>query len=520
VTATDGIKGDGAGLAAASDDIPVESDPGVGTRGGFTRGELLLLGLFTVLGAALRLLGLGEWSLWVDEAHTFRDVMADEANFWASEVSNYPLSYLLLRFLHDSGMPVTEVGLRLPFAFFGILSIPAIGLLGRGLVGSRAALLAALMLAISPWHIYWSQNARSYAMVLFVALCAAGLFFDGLRRRSVLTAFAALVLTVVAGMCHPSAYILLTGLLAYGFFSGAVGGLSSTTIQKWLPAIILALICVLTVLMLPLIQHVRRVKPDFSLFHLVQTLVFYVRWPVIVAAIGGLLLLFDRGDRVAAFLLSWIVVPLLALAVLASGMTKVNAQYAFYTLPAFFLLAAALMVALANGVRSGGLRGFLLRSVPVGILLLDLSGQTYLYHQKNWGERPRWREAAEFIAAQPGVLKTVLTTNDPSMRYYCDRRSFKAEESHSHVRVIGMSGERFESAGGGHAFVANEMERARSRGSQLFIVLTEPELDEWDRGGVMDGFVRARFLQRRRFPCWTGPKDMTVLVYALPVPPK
>ena len=43
---------------------------------------------------------------------------------------------------------------------------------------------------------------------------------------------------------------------------------------------------------------------------------------------------------------------------------------------------------------------------------------------------------------------------------------------------------------------------------------------EWDRGGVMDGFVRARFLQRRRFPCWTGPKDMTVLVYALPVPPK
>lgn len=486
----------------------------------FTSFDLMWLGLFTLLAAVLRLYRLGDWSLWVDEAHTFRDIVAPNLQFWGSEVSRYPLSYLLLRTLHDVGMPVTEAWLRLPFAFFGILSIPAIGLLGRGLVGKRAALLAALMLAISPWHIYWSQNARSYAMVLFVALLAAGIFFDGMRRRSPFTLVAALGLTIVAGLCHPSAYILLSGLLAYGFFVDRGGGAVRSTVQKWLPAIILVMLAVLAVLLLPLIQHVRRVKPDFSLFHLVQTMVFYVRWPVIVAAIGGVLLLFDRGDRVGAFLLSWIVVPLVALAVLASGVIKVNAQYVFYTLPAFYLLAAAVIVALADGIRGRGFRGFLLRAVPLGILLFDLSGQTYLYFQKNWGERPRWREACEFIAAQPGVAKTVLTTNDPSMRYYCDPLSFAGEDSLSSIDVVGMSMDKFVTAGGGSAFMTSQITSARESESQLYIVLTEPELDEWDRGGILDGYIRSRFLQRRRFPCWTGPKDMTVLVYLLPKQPR
>ena len=37
---------------------------------------------------------------------------------------------------------------------------------------------------------------------------------------------------------------------------------------------------------------------------------------------------------------------------------------------------------------------------------------------------------------------------------------------------------------------------------------------------LLDGWIRSRFLQRRRFPCWTGPKDMTVMVYVLPWQPK
>ena len=48
-------------------------------------------------------------------------------------------------------------------------------------------------------------------------------------------------------------------------------------------------------------------------------------------------------------------------------------------------------------------------------------------------------------------------------------------------------------------------------------MLTEPEFEEMDHGGVLDIYLRDHFLQSRRFPNWTGPKDMTVLVYRLPM---
>ena len=69
----------------------------------FTRDQLLVLAGITLLAAVLRLFRLEEWSLWVDEAHTFRDATSDLDVFWASNVSKYPVSALTLRWLleHD-----------------------------------------------------------------------------------------------------------------------------------------------------------------------------------------------------------------------------------------------------------------------------------------------------------------------------------------------------------------------------------------------------------------------------------
>lgn len=499
-------------------ETPITSVTGVDRHAQFDKQQLIWLGLFTLLAAALRLYRLGDWSMWVDEAHTFRDVIAPDARFWESEVRHYPLSYLLLKGLISMGMPTSEGWLRLPFAFFGILSIPAIGLLGRSLVGPRAALVAALLLAVSPWHIFWSQNARAYSMVLFFALLAAGGFYDGIQRRSAPTLVVALGLTLVAGLCHPSAYILLSSLLVYGFWANRNGVSRRTTLQKWLPALILVLLAVLAFVLLPLIEHVRRVKPDFSLFHLVQTLVFFVRTPLIVAAVGGVLLLLDRGDRSASFLLCWLVVPLLVLAVLASGVQKVTAQYAFYTLPGFCLLAAVIVLELADRIRIAGFRGHLLRVVPLGILLLDMAGQTHLYFQKYYGERPRWRDARDYVLSQPGSNKRVLTTNGPSMKYYLQPAGLGGVgEGSAEIEVRAIGKDIFDHAGGAQ-FIADQIADARARGLQLFVIWTEPVLDEWDRGGLTNAYVRRHFLQRRRYPNWTGPKDMTVLLYELPPP--
>lgn len=492
---------------------PRPAVPVVAAHPMLTRVQLGWLVAITVLAAVLRLYRLGEWSFWVDEGHTFRDVMVPSKQFWDSNIRNYPVSYLLLRALVGLGMRTSEGWLRLPFAFFGILSVPALALFGRALVGARAALVAALLLAVSPWHIYWSQSARSYTMVLFFAMIAAGTFYEGMRRRSPGLLLGALVLTLVAGLCHPSAYILLGGLQVYGLFafrSRTVG----TQLQKWLPALILVLAAGLTVMMLPLLQHVRAAKPDFSLLHLTETLVFFVRTPLLVAAVGGALLLFDRGDPggSGSFLLCWVMVPILVLAVLAAGVVKVTAQYAFYTLPAFCLLAAVVMVALADVGASTGFRGKLLRIIPIGIVLLDMVGHTFLYFDKYHGERPRWREAKEYIEQQPGPRKRILTTNGPTMEYYFASFNGRTESS---PEVLALADFLIEQAGGGQAFMEQQVQKARADGVCLYLVLTEPELDEMDYGGYMDSYVRRLFHQVRRFPNWTGPKDMTVLVYEL-----
>ena len=156
-----------------------------GAVAAFTRQHLMLLLAITLCAAFLRLFRLGEWSFWVDEAHTFRDVTSDASAFGDSHVARYPLSFLLLRGMLAILPSTGEGWLRLPFAFFGIASVPALAFVGRNMVGRTAALTAALLLAISPWHIYWSQNCRSYAMVAFLSLLAMGAFFEATRRHSV-----------------------------------------------------------------------------------------------------------------------------------------------------------------------------------------------------------------------------------------------------------------------------------------------------------------------------------------------
>ena len=62
-----------------------------------------------------------------------------------------------------------------------------------------------------------------------------------------------------------------------------------------------------------------------------------------------------------------------------------------------------------------------------------------------------------------------------------------------------------------------QQSRLQRKRSCRHVVLTEPELQEWDRGPrTADAFLRRHLRQARRLPNWTGPKDMTVLIYHLP----
>ncbi|MGC8827101.1 MAG: glycosyltransferase family 39 protein, partial [Anaerolineae bacterium] len=75
------------------------------------------------------------------------------------------------------------VGARLLSVLWGVLAIPVLWAVGRRVGRERAGLWAALLLAISPFHIYYSQEVRMYGMVTCLGALGVWLSLEALERR-------------------------------------------------------------------------------------------------------------------------------------------------------------------------------------------------------------------------------------------------------------------------------------------------------------------------------------------------
>ncbi|MGB8769870.1 MAG: glycosyltransferase family 39 protein [Candidatus Korobacteraceae bacterium] len=139
------------------------------------RRRVWFLTLVTLAGAGFRLFHLGTKSLWLDEGATVTLARMAWPHFvhvwWYGEASFQGAFFLLMRgWLH---LGQSEVWVRLPAAIFGIASIPLIYLVGRKLMGVGPALASAAILAFSPTHVYYSQEARSYTMTILLVLVSS-----------------------------------------------------------------------------------------------------------------------------------------------------------------------------------------------------------------------------------------------------------------------------------------------------------------------------------------------------------
>lgn len=139
--------------------------------------ENLAAAVIALLGFFLRFAYLGRKSLWLDEAATYslcRLPLHEFLRAWWAHEANMTAYYALERVCLHLGS--SEWIIRFPSAICGALAVPVMYLLGRRVLSVGAGLLAALLLAVNPAHVEYSQEARSYPMaVLFVLL--ASLFF-------------------------------------------------------------------------------------------------------------------------------------------------------------------------------------------------------------------------------------------------------------------------------------------------------------------------------------------------------
>jgi 4-amino-4-deoxy-L-arabinose transferase-like glycosyltransferase len=127
-----------------------------------------------ILAAALRLWGLNRQSLWFDEAVVASVAMLQTHEIvptiqWAEKTP--PLHYLLVHYWIMVFGP-SEVSLRMPSLIAGVASVGILYLLLKRVYSEWAGVAGALILALSPYHIHYSQEARAYSLMVCWALWA------------------------------------------------------------------------------------------------------------------------------------------------------------------------------------------------------------------------------------------------------------------------------------------------------------------------------------------------------------
>jgi mannosyltransferase len=79
-----------------------------------------------------------------------------------------------------------ETAMRLPSAIAGTLTVPAVGAAGSLLASRRAGVVAAMLVAVNPLMVWYSQQARAYALVALLGVLSLLCFARVLRSGTAL----------------------------------------------------------------------------------------------------------------------------------------------------------------------------------------------------------------------------------------------------------------------------------------------------------------------------------------------
>ena len=125
--------------------------------------------------------------------HTAKDEFGKTLPLFFESFGDYKTPvyiYSLVPFIGVLGL--SELPVRLTGALYGVVTVAAVYLLVKELFGQRStALVAALILAISPWHIHYTRTGfGEIAVHVFFLVLALYFFLVGTRRPPFLVAAA------------------------------------------------------------------------------------------------------------------------------------------------------------------------------------------------------------------------------------------------------------------------------------------------------------------------------------------
>jgi mannosyltransferase len=393
------------------------------------RSRSWLLGVL-LLALALRCYRLDANSLWFDEAFSWLAATRPLGDILTQRLEPFlPALYHLL--LHGwLWLGQSEAALRSLSVLFGVATVAVMYAAGRCLFDSRTGLAAALLTAALPFQIYYSQEARPYALVV---LCSALLLWAFVRawQRPRWTAW--LLVGLAAGISFYTHYFVVFGLIALHSLVLLRRAEVSARWRGLLVADAVALVLV-TPHLAAAVAHTRQVTGDFWLaspsplqpIKTLHYLLFGHTTPQVVVPVALFLLVAvlvmlgmavaraARDERAWLLLLTaWVAVPILGVLVISwlVGPLYLDRSFSLAT-PAYLLLLA------------WGLVNPLPRS-PTPLLYAGLgivvAVSLVSYYSNPDPAKPPFREAGATIEDGWQAQDVLLSLHDSSylpLRYY------------------------------------------------------------------------------------------------------
>jgi uncharacterized membrane protein len=363
--------------------------------------------LIVLVGFGLRVWQLGEASLWDDEAMT---KLRAEA----------PLDQFLRR-VQDSGnqMPLyfatlhlfpteSEFWLRLPSVLAGTAGIALLMFVTVRLYGNDClALVAGALLALNPYHIWFSRTARPYALLFVLTLLASYFFLVLLRGERSRGNWIGFVLSSMAAyLTHYFAAAL--PLVQYIWLVFVLRG-KRRVFWQWAAAQVIAVIPTLIWIVALLrrevvsmgIDWIKRpvpADPVFTIWNLTLDYDGTATWYAVlglVAVFAGLLPALYYGFRKrqtdqVSFYWFWLLIAPLSLTFVLSLFA-----HPLFVDRYFMVLLPALLLLIASGWMQLPRRAGVLALLIVAVVGMN-NVLTTLHDGKD--ERQAWRDAAHYVA--------------------------------------------------------------------------------------------------------------------------
>lgn len=389
--------------------------------------QLSILVLITIVAGILRFYKLGEWSFWIDEIATLNRAQASMRELLT--VVPTGLSYILTNIsLRTFGL--SEWSSRLVSTLLGILTIPVIFFPIKAMFDAKSSLIAVLLIAISPWHLFWSQSARFYTSLMLFYFLAMFAFYYGLEKDRFWYIILGIVFFLMAFQERMLSLLLIPVLIIYIL---SVKWFSFKTpkgfrVKNFLPLIIVGLVGMLFVTF-DIYQYASSGssiimnkmdwffnRPIDDPFRLLVFTFLSISIPIGILALlsGGYLIL--EKSRPGLYLIIGAFIPLI-LTLLANPFMFTKERYLFMTFPCWAILAAVGIKEIFS--RSKGNARLLAWGVLL-MLVVTAAVTQLLYFTVNHGNRYDWESVFTLVQERQHEDDVVVSTRPQIGAYYYD----------------------------------------------------------------------------------------------------